>query len=366
VSDQQQAPDGRVQELDELVAASRAIKQRFEGDAYLNLAFYSGYQWTGWDGMRVFDVNVDDLPEQVVDNRIQPFIRTEIAKMTKTKPKYVGVPRTSTDQDISAAKYAELALDDTWKQQDLSRKLRMALLWARIAGAGFWKIWWDPSLGKRTPVLVYAEDHPTSPGKLVRGQYGDPWPADQPTPPEMGPTIQTEVATGDICVEPRSFFHLFPSPNCGEEGIEGADWVAEEAVYSRHWMRQHFPDHAEAVQYDADPQPGMLEGRLPTAGLVPTTTEKGKGVRLREFWSKDEHVVWSPGGQVLLQEKNPYPWLPYVMFRGLPMPGRFWPDGMATSLRPQQIHSEQDALPDRGACRADLQPGAAAALLDGP
>jgi hypothetical protein len=72
----------------------------------------------------------------VVDNRIRPFVRTEIAKMTKTRPKFVAVPKSQADQDIAAARYAEQALDDAWKRHNLHRKLRQALLWARITGRG--------------------------------------------------------------------------------------------------------------------------------------------------------------------------------------------------------------------------------------
>jgi hypothetical protein len=98
----------------------------------------------------------DDGTEQTTDNRIGPFIRTEIARMTKTRPKWVGVPKSQTDQDIAGARYAEQALDDAWKRHNLLRKLRAALLWSRITGAGFWKVWWDPSVGPKKDVLVYG------------------------------------------------------------------------------------------------------------------------------------------------------------------------------------------------------------------
>src|SRR4051812_9739360 len=131
-------PDSTVTDLNELHQASRNVRRRFEPDAYLNAAFYVGQQWTRWDGSQIFGVTGET--EQTTDNRIGPFIRTEIARMTKTKPKWIAVPKSQSDQDIAGARYAEQALDDAWKRHNLLRKLRAALLWSRITGAGFWKV----------------------------------------------------------------------------------------------------------------------------------------------------------------------------------------------------------------------------------
>src|SRR3954467_8149674 len=115
--------DSTVTDLNDLFDAGRQIRRRFEPDAYLNTAFYLGRQWTRWDGTQIFGVP-EDATEQTTDNRIGPFIRTEIARMTKTQPQWVAVPRTQSDQDQAATKYAVMALDDAWKRHNLLRKLR--------------------------------------------------------------------------------------------------------------------------------------------------------------------------------------------------------------------------------------------------
>jgi hypothetical protein len=114
--------DSTLRDLDHLFAASRAVRRRFEWQVYLNLAFYAGHQWVAWDGSRLFEPAVEEWREKVVDNRIQPFVRTEIAKMTKTRPQWVGVPRTQSDEDVGAARYAEMALEDAWKRHGMLRK----------------------------------------------------------------------------------------------------------------------------------------------------------------------------------------------------------------------------------------------------
>jgi hypothetical protein len=70
------------------------------------------------------------------------------------------------------------------------------------------------------------------------------------------------------------------------------------------------------------------------------------GVRVRELWQKatdkhpkGRHVVWA-SSKILVDEANPYvddegcPILPYVMFPGVAVPGRFWPTSIAEQLRP--------------------------------
>lgn len=330
--------DSTVSDLDDLFAASRAIRRRFEPDAYLNMAFYVGQQWTRWDGSQVFAILPEEWREMEVDNRIQPLVRTEIAKMTKTRPKWVAVPRTQQDDDIASARYGELALDDAWKRQNLLRKLRAALLWSRLTGAGFWKVWWDPTIGAKKDILVYGDGHPEA-GRLVRDTRGGPLDPERAgdLPPEAN-AQRRSIAMGELCIELKSFFHLYPDPMAGEDGVESCEWIGEEGVYSRDYCAKHFPQLADKLTYDADPMPGALESRMPFGGLYDaTTTQAGKGARLREYWSSDKHVVFVPGGQVLLEEPNRYPWLPYVMFRGVPVPGRFWPDSVVTHLRPRQV-----------------------------
>jgi hypothetical protein len=45
--------------------------------------------------------------------------------------------------------------------------------------------------------------------------------------------------------------------------------------------------------------------------------------------------VWAKG-KILYEGPNPYKCLPYVMFPGRPIPGRFWPDSVVQQLRQPQ------------------------------
>lgn len=332
------AIDSTEQDLDDLFSVAKAARRPLDADAYLNLAFLQGRQWTAWDGQRIFEPALDPNREKVTDNRIGPVIRTEISKMTKTRPVWLGVPRTQSDEDVTAARYAELAMEDIWKTHGLQRKLRQALLWARVCGAGYWKVWWDPTLGKSREILRYHDEHPEMPGQAVKDIYGRPLGPEhlETMPPEVAETmVPSKVAMGDICFEVKSFFSLYADPLAGEDGLESCEWIIDESVVSQDYAAKHFDVELQA---DTDPSIGAVEARMPgweVGAAGPTNT---RGIKLREYWSKDKHVIWAPGSnEVVLEEANPYPWLPYAMFRGVPMPGRFYPDSVVTQLRPRQV-----------------------------
>jgi hypothetical protein len=96
------------------------------------------------------------------------------------------------------------------------------------------------------------------------------------------------------------------------------------------------------LEPDAYATPGAMEAGSRSISAAGDSGKK-TGVKVREYWSlpcrdypKGAHVVYAPGTKtVLLAEDLPYPWLPYVMFRGLVRPGTFWPAGIDDLISPQ-------------------------------
>lgn len=334
-------PDSTVTDLDRLYDAGRSIRRPFEPQAFLNVAYFEGRQWIKFDGRQLHEPKLDANRAKITDNRIQPVVRTEIAKMTKTDPVWVGVPRTSSDDDVASARFAENALEWQWRVQKLPIKLRAALLWSRIAFCGYWKIVWDSTKGNTIPVLVYGPRHPNA-GKVVKNSFGGPIRPDKigELPPELAEAVEeSTMRTGEVTIDVRSFFQLVADPLATEEGLDSADWLIEECVYSPDYCREQFGrDDLEAT---TSPSPGIAESRLGglSVGLEPRSY---KGVKVREYWRKPSssepygrYACWA-GEELLHEGHNPYPWLPYVMFRGIPVPGRFIPDCVVTQLVPPQ------------------------------
>jgi hypothetical protein len=134
------------------------------------------------------------------------------------------------------------------------------------------------------------------------------------------------VPTGDVAVHVRSPFEIFPDELAPETGLEDAEWIGEEVVQSVEYLRSRYDVDLEP---DSTAQAGISESRIP--GFYGSEQPQKIGVVTREFWAKPstefpsgKHVVYA-GDEVLQEADNDYGWLPYVMFRGTPVPGRFWP-----------------------------------------
>lgn len=329
-------PDSTIAELEQMLTDSKSVRRRVEPQMMLNLAYHQGKQWMAYDGTSLYEPALEDWRATPVDNRIRATNRTEIARLTKTRPVWVGRPEDTTDDEIAAARLREQVFEHYWRELELTRKLRGALMWSRVCGAAFLKWHWDKSCGAQQNVLVGPDK------KVIRDENG------APLGHEMYDTLaqhlgedatqrisKQRVGMGDVRAGMRSPFHIYPDDLATDEGLEeSAQWLIEESV---HRPKDVAAMYGEEVQPDAAASFGAAESRMPGLGI---SMEEGRktGVKLREFWAipcsaypKGKWCVWA--GEKLLQEAaNPYPWLPYTMISGSPVPGRFWPDAPTTDL----------------------------------
>ena len=320
-----------VKELEELLRKAKSAKSRHEASWFLNLAYYQGEQWVAWDGNALYRPQLRRDRMLIVDNRIQPAIRTEVAKLTKQRPILTVTPRTGDQQDVEAAYVAEQILEYEWDHLELRDKLNRALLWSRVCGAGFLKVTWDSTVGEGFDALVDPS------GKPIPGPNGAPLTNVDPNviSQQLGVQVKSKkVKQGDISVEVRSPFQMFVDPIA--ERFDEAEWVIEQSVRSKEYVKRRWGVDAEA---DTNANPGLIEARL--GGNV-TSAGNYKGVRINEFWQKPNEeypegrrVVWVKD-KILYEDKNPYDTCPYVMFKGIEVPGRVWPTSIAEQLRGPQ------------------------------
>lgn len=329
--------DSTVAELDRHLNESRNVRRAFEPAWFLNLAFVVGNQWVAFDGTQLFEPELEDWRAKLVDNRILPSVRREIAKMTKAKPVWVGVPRDQSDRELSAARLRERVYEHYYRELKAGRKLRSALRWSRSTGAGFWKICWDDTKGSAVEVLLDAQ------GQVEKDENGRPITADrlQVLPPDLRAQLAgrtKQIHMGEPMLDVRTSFQMFPHPLADENGLDSSEWLIDEGIHSPDYVRRHWNVDLPS---DAVASAGAVESRLQRA-VGGRSSDSYKGVRVREFWAlpgsefpNGKWIVWA-GNQVLHEGDNPYPWLPYVMFPGIPVPGRFWPTSIAEQERSPQ------------------------------
>jgi hypothetical protein len=327
--------DSSVQELDELAKKAQSVRSKFEPTWFTNLAYYQGQQWVYYQRGRLYEPKLDPWRVTFTDNRLLGVVRTEVAKMTKQKPIFVATPTTGDEDDIASAMLLERALVHVWDELRLSRRQRAALMWSRICGAGFWKVYWDGTVGERRDVLLDSN------GQVVLGQDGRPMDPQiiQQLPPEMAQNLQVKsIAQGECCVEVRSPLEVAVDPLAGEEGLISAEWLVEETVQSVDYVQQRWDVE---LSPDADAIAGLAESRMGPMSADAGPSSSYKGVKVREYWArpssanpKGKYAVWAGGKQ--LAEKEPDDPMPYIMFPGIIVPGRFWPTSIVEQLRPVQ------------------------------
>lgn len=332
--------DSTLTDLRQLADQAREARKPFEADWLMNIAYYQGDQWVYVAGGNLKQPTLAKNRVRFTDNRILGLARTEIAKMTKDRPIWEVHPASGDDSDLEGARLGERILDHYWSDLKLRRRLRSALLWARVSSAGFWKMYWDSTAGDSVSVIVGPDGQPikSSSGGLMRADDPQTSQLLSQLPAEMTEGFsEKKIALGKACVEVRSPFEILPDPLAEEGGLDEAEWVIEEAVRSQEYVRRRY---GKEIEPKADAVAGIAESRM-LGGATASTTYKG--VRIFELWEQPSskhaggrRVVWTDD-EVLSEDDNPYGFLPYAMFTGVPVPGRFWPTTTVEQLRPLNL-----------------------------
>lgn len=303
----------------------------YEPDWFLDLAFFQGEQWVAYDGGSLYHPRLKSRV-QVTDNRIQPAVRTEVARLTKDRPSYTATPRGLDDQAVNDAQASTRLLDWAYDHLAFAPQRREVTYWSRICGAGFIKTTWDPNVTPGQDMVVDANGdpvpHPITGAPLRAGEL--------PEVESIAGVTTKRVGGGDVRYDVRSPFDIFPDPLATT--LKDARWLIDESVRSVEYVEATY---GARVGADAPANVGIVESRFTSRAVDQTRGEK-LGVRVWELWEpptklnpQGRHLVWC-ADKILLEEPNPYGRLPYTMVVGIPVPGRFWPDAIVTHLRPIQ------------------------------
>lgn len=322
-----------IQKCEELLKSAREAREPFEADWYLNVAFFEGEHWLTWSRSRRFARPIlERWRVMFTDNRVQPAVLSEVAKLTKNRPTWEAVPTSADDVALDDALLTQRVLQAKWEDLKLQPLLRRVTTWSRVTGAGFWKVTWDPEMGDGSDVAIDKQsgepvENPQKGGLLRR----------EDLPEDVhGQFAWQRLAPGDVRVNVRSPFDIYVDPLAGDEGMQSVRWLIEEAVRAPEDVAQRYGVQPPAP--DAASSPGLVQSNLPGA----QRDGRKVGVRVWELWARPcaeypqgRHVVWC-AGKLLAFEPNPTlgGGLPYVMFVGVPVPGRFWPTSMTSQIRP--------------------------------
>ena len=198
----------------------KSARKTEENDWYIQLAFYNGYQYHDWktvagkQGLSE-EPNPASLPRITV-NRIEPIIRTEIAKTTAQKPWAAVVPASNDEDDLLAATAGEQVWESIYQDNNFQTDiLQKAEFWRSVTGNGFIKCFWDPSVKHYTTKKSVDE---------LTGEK----------------TATREVsAMGDVKFETVSPFHLFV-PDLSQEDLQKQPYILNVYTKSEQWVKRSF------------------------------------------------------------------------------------------------------------------------------
>jgi hypothetical protein len=240
----------------------------------------------------------------MVVNRIEPIVRTEIAKLTAQKPFASVIPASSDDNDLAAAQAAEQVWESVSSREGLRMQFENAIFWTSITGNGFVKTWWD---------------------KNETGDDGVP---------------------GDIEFSAVTPFHLFV-PDLRETDIQEQLYVINAYTRPWVWVNQFFKGKAEELGIRAQVRASQDIVDDVVIGLQSNEAEPDS-VMLIELWAKGPvhkdlpnggRVVCTSDGKILSIDQQGMPYThgdyPFAHFGHIPT-GKFYRRSVIESIVPLQ------------------------------
>lgn len=299
-----------------------------EGIALTNTAYLCGFDSIYFDGVsRQF--KPIPAPSQFLKrnrvhvNRILPTVQNRLARLLKNEPRWDVAPNSGDEEDKDAARLAEQVILQLWEQLQINQKRIPLTMWLQQCGSAYFKVSWDPTLGRKH-VLPVDKENPD--GSTER-------------------TYQI-VAEGDIRVEICSFFQIYPDPLA--KSWDELQYLIDCRVRPIQYFPQQFPERGNLVkEEDVWLNSLSYEQRInamnTTSGTSGTaaTQMKNSAIEISYFEKPSEkhpygrHII-TANGVKLKDDILPIDEIPYIKFDDIIVGGKFDGEAIITHLRPLQ------------------------------
>lgn len=293
--------------LDMQYIKCKDARRPIERQWYTNLAFFNGKHYistisskTSSYGYKFHTPKTVPWRVRLIINKVRTVVRTEVAKLTTSRPAFSVVPRTTEDEDIAAARVAEQLFENVYYEQDFLQIMTDAIWWMSITGTSFIKTYWDQN-------AVYA------------GEKGD--------------------AKFSV-VDP---FHVYVSDYL-QTDIDRQPFIIQTSMISKEHAKNVYGVEASKNTVSAAGDDDHLHNMwMNMSGTERVITER---VLVKEFWIKPNQCPFLPQGGVVimvgdkivsLTQQSPYRHgkYPFTVIRHIPT-GRFYGESVITDLIPLQ------------------------------
>ena len=293
-------------EIDTRYEIGMEARRPFEAHWSMNLAFFSGYQYSYFNTATHTLHHADPVKGRVrlVDNQLLPRVRRQIANSIKKRPEMSVVPNSSDPEDIRAAKVGNDVMEHVWRINKMQRKLRVLNTWRYICGNAFLDDRWNPQKGPMKPIKN----------------------------PETG---EVELHyQGDIdCGVWSPFEVLVPAVTMGDTDIHTMPWIMKMRWRDIDWIRNNY-DRGKDVSPEQMPQAVFDSLGMVGSVLGSTSPRKTEGAMVKELYIQPCHqfsegkFLVGANGTMLDDQDYPFDAYNIEQFKDIDVPGFFW--GMAT------------------------------------
>ncbi len=298
-----------------------------EQEWYLQLSYYNGYQYRSWRDLGAGAQTLAEEPNpagipRVTVNRIEPIIRTEIAKTTSGRPSATVLPASNDDDDLMSAQAAEQIWESLYDKHDFqTRILQQAEFWRATCGNAYIKTYWDATKKEYSPVA--ETDYYTGQSKIT----------------------QQVTAVGEVDFDVVSPFHLYV-PDLAEEDLESQPYIFNVYTKSEQWVRSTF---GSVLPKDFKPTKVQASEIMNAAmfDLKGNDTSTPDAVLVIEMWAKPNGCPLLPNGglvtivdgEIVQMASDGIPYMhkqyPFAHMYSIPT-GKFYRRSVVKSLIPIQ------------------------------
>jgi hypothetical protein len=263
----------------------------------VNFSYYMGQQNLHFSPL-TGTLHRDFEQEELIINRVAPYVEVRISKLTRSKPILAVTPDSNGRDVVNGSKMSEKLLKHLWKTQDMDPKLRTFCFYLIVMGTAFFKDIWNPGIGDK--IKVGEDDEEQEDDGFLNIE--DP---DIPTPQAPEPK---EVFQGDIETFVKSPFAVLAAP--GSTNEENAIWMMDRSHMTLREVAQLYPNidpkeietGPELTQYESfvnrlqSPIYANLSG-FGNRGIERKSARRENDlVLVKEFWMKPNEIY--PDGVV--------------------------------------------------------------------
>lgn len=289
--------------LDTQYTTCKNARYRREKQWYYNMSFYRGKQYlqlintaTNEMGYRFVQTKAPPWRVRLTVNKVRTIVRTEIAKLTSSRPTFTVSPKTTEDEDQAAARLATQLFENVYYEDDMLEKMTETIFWMSVTGTSFIKCYWDQS-----------------------SSYGG--------------------QQGEICLDPIDPFHIYV-PDWRQNNLEKQPYLIHVTTLSKDQVRfkygKEIGDKATTVSSTDTPDQLLMNIDGSEKQVIK------EQVLIKEYWIKPKFCPYLPNGgvvtlvgDVMISEPQPWPYIhnkyPFVVFRHIPT-GEFYGESVITDL----------------------------------